>query len=92
MTYQITAIKTSSTPPTLGTITDYFFEGRSGEGNEWVNKPSAVSYVRTNPSTVWVSGGGASAWVEVVNVTPPYLRTQGDGTKSDNLLSLPIFN
>ncbi|SDH30448.1 Protein of unknown function [Leifsonia sp. 98AMF] len=89
--YQITAIKVSSRPPQLGTITDYFFEGRNGEMNKWFTKSSAVDYVNRHPSTVYVAGGGTTAYVEVVSGSPDYLRTHGDGTLSDNLLSLPIY-
>ncbi|RDV43977.1 DUF3892 domain-containing protein (plasmid) [Streptomyces sp. L7] len=88
--YEITAIKVSRQPPTLGAITDYYFQGRGGEPNQWVSKPNAVTYVANNPSTVYVSGAGATVFVEVVSGQPDYLRTQGDGTSSDNLLSLPI--
>jgi hypothetical protein len=89
--YEITAIKLSSTPPRLDVISEYFFQGRNGEENQWVAKSQAIPYVRGNPNTVYVSGGGATAWVEVVEANPPYLRTQADGTSSDNLLSLPVF-
>jgi hypothetical protein len=89
--YQITQIKVSSTPPTLGTITDYYFLGRDGETSQWVDKPTAVAHVDKYPNTVYVAGGGTSAYVETVaNGLHPYLRTKGDGTTSDNLLALPI--
>ena len=88
--FEITAITVSRTPPTLGTITKYYFQGRSGEPSQWVVKADAVTYVQANPGSVYVSGGGASAEVEVVEADPPYLRTAGDGTPSDNLLALPV--
>ena len=90
--YRITAIQVSSRPATLGTITSYYFVGTSGESSLWVAKPQAVDHVRANPETVFVSGGGSSTYVEVVqNGSSPYLRTRGNGTASDNLLSLPIY-
>jgi hypothetical protein len=89
--YEITSIKVSSNPPTLGTITDYYFQGRNGEASQWVTKATAVAHVDKYPNSVYVSGGGTSAYVETVaNGAYPYLRTNGDGTASDNLLSLPI--
>jgi hypothetical protein len=47
----------------------------------------------------WVNGGGDArvqstpkdVKVEVVNATPPYLRTVANGTYTDNLLYLPRF-
>ncbi|MHA6693581.1 DUF3892 domain-containing protein [Homoserinimonas sp. A520] len=90
--YEITAIKVSSRPPTLGTITEYYFQGRNGEASTWLNKPTAVAYVRSNPNTVSVSGGGSSDHVEVVeNGMNPYLRTRGNSATGDNLLSQPIY-
>lgn len=89
--YEITGITVSNRPPTLGVITNYYFEGRAGEPSQWVAKPDAVTYVRNNPSSVYVSGGGSTAYVEVVDANPAYLRTKSDGTSSDNLLSLPIY-
>lgn len=89
--YRITGIKVSSKPPRLDVITDYLFAGQDGEGNAWFTKAEGVSYVRDHYHQVWVAGATASAWVEVVNATPPYLRTEADGTTSDNLLSLPVY-
>jgi hypothetical protein len=89
--YEITGIKVSSRPPQLGTITSYYFQGRDGEVSDWVTKERAVAYVTNNPSSVYVTGGGTTAYVEVVAGSPNYLRTRGDGTASDNLLSLPIY-
>ncbi|MDN4597972.1 DUF3892 domain-containing protein [Leifsonia virtsii] len=88
--FEITGITVSSTPPSLGTITKYYFEGRAGEPSQWVVKADAVTYVGANPGSVYVSGGGATALVEVVEADPPYLRTVGDETPGDNLLALPV--
>jgi hypothetical protein len=91
--YEITRIKVSRTPPTLDTITQYFFEGKNGETNTWVDKPAGVKFVTENPQSVYVSGGGSRAFVEVVsNGSSPFLRTEGDGTTSDNLLSQTIYS
>ena len=92
MSYQITGITVSSTPPTLGTITNYWFEAQNGETSGWKSKQEGVDHVIQHPHTVWVSGGGTSAWVEVVpNGNHPYLRTEGDSTTSDNLLSVKVY-
>lgn len=89
MTIQITAIRTSTRPADLTTITTYLFAGRNGEVDGWFQKAQAVQYVRAHPQTVWVGGAGASAWVEVVEGPTPYLRSHPDGTQADNLLSPP---
>lgn len=91
--YEITGIMVSQKPPTLNTITHYYFEGKNGESSDWLDKPRGVFYVERNPTSVRVSGGGLSASVEVVaNGASPYLRTKSDGTTSDNLLSQTIYN
>jgi hypothetical protein len=91
--YEITGIMVSRKPPTLDTITHYYFNGLSGEPSLWMDKPAGVAYVSKYPSSVQVSGGGSTALVEVVpNGNAPYLRTQADGTTSDNLLKLNIYN
>jgi hypothetical protein len=89
--FQIVAIKLSGTVPTLNTITDYLFAGQNGEGNFWYPKAQGVTYVKQNPNSVYVAGGGKSSYVDAVDGTPPYLRTRADGTTSDNLLSLPVY-
>lgn len=91
--YEITGIMVSRKPPSLDTITHYYFQGRNGENSLWLDKPAGVEYVRKYPSAVYVSGGGSTASVEVVaNGSNPYLRTVADGTTSDNLLSLKVYN
>jgi hypothetical protein len=91
--YEITGIKVSRKPPALETISEYYFQGRNGENSLWVAKPEAVAFVQKNPNSTYVSGGGSTAYVEVVaNGANPYLRTKPDGTTSDNLLSLPVHN
>ena len=91
--YEITGIMVSRKPPTLETITNYYFQGRNGEASTWQTKQQGVNYVAANPSSVYVSGGGSTASVEVVrNGASPYLRTRADGTVSDNLLSQKIYN
>ncbi|MCX7521580.1 DUF3892 domain-containing protein [Microbacterium sp. STN6] len=91
--FEITGIAVSRKPPTLDTITSYYFQGRDGEISKWMSKPAAVTYVRQNALSVYASGGGSRAYVEVVqNGSAPYLRTKGDGTTSDNLLSQKIYN
>lgn len=91
MTYKITHIQITSEKPQLHTIYNYYFVGEHGEGSSWQNKPAATDYVRKNPNTVRVYGGGTWAWVDVVeNSGHPYLKTRGDGTTSDNLLALPV--
>ena len=89
---EITAIQVPSRPPRLDVITSYYLQGWNGEKSLWVNKPEAVSHVRSYPDTVHTSGGGgAKTYVEVVEANPPYLRTKSNGTASDNLLSLPVY-
>jgi hypothetical protein len=91
MSIRISGIKVSSTPATYSTITDYYFDGQNGEGSAWYTKAQGVAHVRQNPRTVYVAGGGSSAWVEVVDASPAYLRSVPDGTTGDNLLSQQIY-
>ncbi len=91
MSICITGIKVSSRPASYNTITDYLFAGQDGEGTYWYTKAQGVAYVRQNPRTVYVAGGGKSAWVEVVDGSPAYLRSIPDGTAGDNLLNQPIY-
>ena len=39
----------------------------------------------------YVSQGGNTAQVGVVNANPPYIRTYADGKWNDNLLALPQY-
>lgn len=89
--YEITGIKLSSTPAQLDVISDYFFQGRNGEASLWMAKAAGVDFVRKYPNYVYTSGNGVATFVEVVEATTPYLRTQANGTTGDNLLSLPVY-
>lgn len=90
--YEITAIQVSSQPLRLEAIKAYYFQGRNGEDSIWVGKPDAVAFVRKNPNATYTSGtGGSKTNVEVVEATPPYLRTKPNETTKDNLLSLPVY-
>jgi hypothetical protein len=91
MSIRITGIKVSSTPATYSTITHYYFDGQNAEESAWYTKAQGVAYVRQNPRIVFVAGSGKSAWVEVVEASPAYLRSVPDGTTGDNLLSQRIY-
>ena len=90
--YEITAVNFGGQPPRLEAIIHYYFEARGGGSSTWRSKADAVNYVRNNPGAVFTSGrSGGRTIVEVVEANPPYLRTQANGTSSDNLLSLPSY-
>ena len=91
MSIRITGIHVSSAPPSYATITGYYFAGQNGESSAWYTKVEGVAYVRKYPQTVYVAGNGKSAWVEVVEGSPAYLRSTPDGTTVDNLLSQQIY-
>jgi hypothetical protein len=53
-------------------------------------RAQVVSDIDSNQSYYYTNGGGQTAYVEVVRPTGevPYIRTKGDSTTADNLLSL----
>jgi hypothetical protein len=50
---------------------------------DWIDNKGGKAYAADT--------SGGSAWVKVVQATPPYLRTQKDGVWTDNLLALPTY-
>jgi len=50
-----------------------------------------VDFVNKYPGQARVTDGNTTASVEVVNAKPPYLRSEADPSKADNLLSIPRF-
>lgn len=50
-----------------------------------------VDFINKNPGTIAVTDGKTKAAVEVVNAKPPYIRSEKDASKTDNLLNLPRF-
>ena len=56
------------------------------------NRETLVAWVRDQNGQGYAADAtGGTAWVHVVNATPPYLRTQKDGVWTDNLLALPTY-
>ena len=53
-----------------------------------------INFIDENPGQLKVSDGETVASVEVVRprVGNPYIRSQPDSTKTDNLLALPRYN
>ena len=69
-------------------ITHYKYKFDNGQDGI-ATKQVMVDYVNKNPDTVYVSEGGYTTLVSVINASPPYLRTEPDSTGKDNLLNLP---
>ena len=62
--------------------------GASGEST----RAKMVEWISLNSGSAYVCGDSAHlARVEVVNGSPPYLRTYADGAWTDNLLNLPRY-
>ena len=60
----------------------------TGEGG-WKTRPEMVEWIRAG-EVVWVKKGLMdNVRVEVVDASPPYIRTKADDELSDNLLALP---
>lgn len=49
-----------------------------------------MEFIR-NGNRMQVAGPDGPVDVEVVDATPPYIRTKGNGTATDNLLSLSRY-
>ena len=56
----------------------------------WLPLDQAIARVLDKTYRFWVRGGGKSVWVMVAyHNGRPYLRTEADGIRPDNLLALP---
>ena len=59
-------------------------------GGQVFKRQEMVDYVSRNPRTVYVKGGGSTAYLEaILHHTPQYVKSRADGTREDNLLYLP---
>jgi hypothetical protein len=55
-------------------------------------RETLVTWIRDKDGKGYVLDAARDyAWVGVVNVSPPYLRTHKDGVWTDNLLALPTY-
>jgi Protein of unknown function (DUF3892) len=64
---------------------------RSTTGSWEITQKEAIAHIESHEFRFWVSVGGKSVWV-VVAESPSgakYLKTEGDGSDPDDLLSLP---
>ncbi len=86
----IVAVRLSKDGPRLEHITDVrWLNSGTSEGGE-VTRAAMVAHIEKG-NDVYVTNGRNIARVEVVEAQPKYLRTQGDGSLTDNLLALPRF-
>ena len=88
--HYITAIRTTTPGSRIEHITDVMWlndgQGKSGT----TTRAGAVKFIRDG-NRMQVAGPDSPVEVEVVDASPPYIRTQGNGTSTDNLLSLPQY-
>ena len=61
--------------------------GKTGQST----RETIVTWIRDPKHDARVTDGVNEVNVDVVNATPPYIRTQADGEWTDNLLALPQF-
>lgn len=54
-------------------------------------RETMVAWIRDEKGDARVSDGSSEARVGVVDGTPPYIRTCGDGKWTNNLLALPRY-
>jgi len=84
-TYQITAI-TMSGP---GYWFDHITHAWTGSGKHFT-VPEVITMIRDRGDVFYTVGANNQvALVEPVDAVRPYIRTLRDGTRTDNLLSLP---
>ena len=88
MTNYITAVH--MTPPTANDHEHISHVKWSQPGRTYTyTREEMIAFIKAG-NAVYVQGP-PDAQVEVVNTTPPFLRTQADGRWTNNLLSLPRF-
>lgn len=88
--HYITAVRLASNGTHAWHITDvWWLEPSQGISNVCA-VATMVDHIRKG-NAVRVGGPSGPVAVQVVDASPPYLRTQADRTVADNLLSLPRF-
>jgi hypothetical protein len=65
--------------------------GVTPSGERWkITEADAIAGMEAGKWRFWVHGGGQSTWVIIAtHLGRKYLKTEGDTTTKDNLLSLP---
>lgn len=65
--------------------------GINGDGTRWrLTEEAAIQGIENGRWRFWVSVGGHSVWVVIATrLGRKYLKTEPDGERPDNLLSLP---
>lgn len=88
MAYQITHIRMSQST----TSTEHITRVKLADGTE-ETREQVVKYIDQNMEYFYTKSSGYKAIVESVHPSgrPAYIRTKGDSTTADNLLSLPRF-
>jgi hypothetical protein len=67
-------------------IIAYYVESNTEKGS-WYAKSEYIYFIRKYDITAYV--GYSKTEVEIVESSPPYLRSKPNNTTSDNLMSLP---
>lgn len=65
--------------------------GINPDGSRWrLSEDDAIEGIRAGKWRFWTAGGGRSVWVIIaMHLGRPYLKTEPDGIRPDNLLALP---
>ena len=66
--------------------------GINPDGTRWkLSEDDAIDGIKTGKWRFWTTGGGKSVWVMIARSAAghEYLKTEPDGVRPDNLLSLP---
>jgi hypothetical protein len=89
VTVYVTAIRPASTRTHEG-ITEIRWLDSRNSTSKTMSVPAAIAWLRKG-NTLRVAGTDRYSDVQIVEASPPYLRTVADDTDSDNLLQLPRY-
>lgn len=89
MTVYVTAIR-PSTARHHSEITEIRWLDASNSTSNTMNVPTTIDWLLKGHRLI-VAGADSFAEVEVVDASPPYIRTVADDTVTDNLLLLPRY-
>lgn len=86
--HYITAVRTTPGGSETKHITAVMWLNSTNGKSGTTTRADAVQFIKDG-NQIQVAGPDGPVGVEVVNASPPYIRTHGNGTSNDNLMSLP---